>query len=85
MFGDDAVNEVKLKNYLNSDHLVVATDNDLKKNDLVKGFIERLILMQRSCSINPYQLIKASWSAEIRLVFIKRIFAYQEIVKASSA
>ena len=36
--GDDAINEIKLKNYLKAD-AVPATDNDLTQNGLVKGFI----------------------------------------------
>ena len=39
VFGDDVVNELKLKNYLCSDHLIVATENDLSAADLVQGFI----------------------------------------------
>lgn len=39
VFGDDDVNEVKLKNYLGSKHLQLATDNDLQNSSLVKGFI----------------------------------------------
>jgi len=39
VFGDDEINEVKLKNYLASDHLTVATDNDLMDANLVKGFM----------------------------------------------
>ena len=43
VFGDDSVNEVKLKNYLKSDHLTVATDNELKDDNLIKGFLGLLI------------------------------------------
>ena len=39
LVGDDAINEIKLKNYLKADHLSLATDNDLIQNGLVKGFI----------------------------------------------
>jgi len=39
LFGDDELNEVKLKNYLQSDLLKLASDEDISKNELIKGFI----------------------------------------------
>lgn len=37
--GDDSLNEIKLQNYLKADHLKIATDEQLKASELVKGFI----------------------------------------------
>lgn len=39
LLGDDELNELKLKNYLNCDHLKPATDNQIKDLGLIKGFI----------------------------------------------
>ncbi len=39
LLGDDTLNEVKLKNFLNSDHLTSATDEQMAKAGLVKGYI----------------------------------------------
>lgn len=37
--GDDSLNEVKLQNYLKAEHLKIATEEQLKSQELVKGFI----------------------------------------------
>ena len=37
--GDDSVNEIKLSNYLKCDHLAAASEEDLKKAKLWKGYI----------------------------------------------
>lgn len=37
--GDDALNEIKLQNYLRADHLKIATEDQLKSAGLVKGYI----------------------------------------------
>lgn len=47
LFGDDDLNEVKLKNYLHADHLQIATESDLAKNKLVKGYIGPIDLTTR--------------------------------------
>lgn len=39
VLGDDEVNEIKLKNFLIADELVPANEEDLRKNNLTKGFI----------------------------------------------
>jgi len=39
LLGDDEVNEVKLKNFLGSNHLAAATDEAIETLGLVKGFI----------------------------------------------
>lgn len=39
LLGDDSLNEVKLKNHLGSDHLMPATDNELEKLGVKKGYI----------------------------------------------
>ncbi len=39
VLGDDTVNEVKLQNYLKCDHLAAASEDDMKKAKLWKGFI----------------------------------------------
>lgn len=39
LLGDDQLNELKLQNYLKCDHLVPATDGELFKLNLPKGFI----------------------------------------------
>lgn len=39
VLGDDEVNEVKLKNFLAADDLVPASEEDLRKHNLIKGFI----------------------------------------------
>jgi len=39
LLGDDSLNEIKLQAYLKADHLVAATDEELKTLNLQKGFI----------------------------------------------
>ena len=39
LIGDDSINEVKLKNYLKADHLILATDNEILSLNLIKGFM----------------------------------------------
>lgn len=39
LLGDDELNELKLANFLKSDHLNPAKDSELKEMDLIKGFI----------------------------------------------
>lgn len=39
LLGDDVLNEIKLQAHLKCDHLVMATDDELRKAELVKGFI----------------------------------------------
>lgn len=39
LLGDDELNEIKLGAYLKCDHIVAATDNELKELQLEKGFI----------------------------------------------
>lgn len=39
LLGDDSLNEIKLQAYLKADHLVAATDEELKALNLQKGFI----------------------------------------------
>ena len=39
LLGDDKINEIKLKNYIGADHIVMATDNELLKLNLVKGYM----------------------------------------------
>lgn len=39
VLGDDTINEVKLSNYLHCDHLTAATEEELKKAKLWKGYI----------------------------------------------
>lgn len=46
VLGDDEVNEVKLKNYLVCDDLVPASEEDLRKNHLIKGYIGPVHLKQ---------------------------------------
>ncbi|TNE95867.1 MAG: hypothetical protein EP326_14270 [Deltaproteobacteria bacterium] len=58
LLGDDELNEIKLGAYLKSDHVMAATDNELKELQLEKGFI------------GPYSLkkeIKVVFDAEINL------------------
>lgn len=42
LLGDDSLNEIKLQAHLKCDHLVAATDDQMKKLNLVKGFISSL-------------------------------------------
>lgn len=37
--GDDSLNEIKLQNYLRADHLKIATEEQVRNSELVKGFI----------------------------------------------
>jgi len=58
VLGDDEINEVKLKNYLNADDLISANEEDLVRNGLPKGFIGPMNLKQKikmifDSSINP--------------------------------
>lgn len=39
LLGDDKINEIKLKNYVSADHLSMATDNELLKLSLIKGYM----------------------------------------------
>jgi prolyl-tRNA synthetase len=39
MLGDDSLNEIKLQAYLKADHLIAATDEEIAKLNLIKGFI----------------------------------------------
>jgi prolyl-tRNA synthetase len=39
ILGDDSLNEIKLQSFLKADHLILATDELLTKNNLQKGFI----------------------------------------------
>ncbi|MCO4792662.1 MAG: proline--tRNA ligase [Bacteriovoracaceae bacterium] len=39
LLGDDELNELKLNSYLGTDHILAATDNELKELQLEKGFI----------------------------------------------
>lgn len=39
LLGDDELNEIKLKNYLGCDHLVMANDSTLENLKLIKGYI----------------------------------------------
>lgn len=58
LLGDDELNEVKLKAYLQADHLTAATDNELKELQLEKGFI------------GPYKLkkvLKVVFDSEVNL------------------
>lgn len=47
VLGDDDVNEVKLKNYLNADDLLTASEDDLTQYNLIRGFIGPLGLQQK--------------------------------------
>ena len=58
LLGDDELNELKLKAYLQADHLMAATDNELKELQLEKGFI------------GPYKLkkeLKVVFDSEVNL------------------
>lgn len=39
LLGDDSLNELKLKNHLNADHVLPATEKEIRDLGLVKGFI----------------------------------------------
>jgi prolyl-tRNA synthetase len=39
LLGDDSLNEIKLQAYLKADHIIAATDEELKSLNLQKGFI----------------------------------------------
>ncbi len=57
LLGDDDLNEVKLKNHLGADHLMMASDETLEKLQLEKGFI------------GPYQIK----SKELNVIFDREI------------
>jgi prolyl-tRNA synthetase len=42
LLGDDSLNEIKLQVHLKCDHLIAATDEQMKKLELVKGYISSL-------------------------------------------
>lgn len=67
VLGDDEVNEVKLKNYLLADDLVPASEEDLRKMNLIKGFIGPLnlnplvpIYMDNSIALEAFYAIGAN-------------------------
>lgn len=67
LLGDDDLNEIKLQAFLKADHLVQATEEEMKKLGLVKGFIgpvgiasELVIVFDKQIDLNAAYVVGAN-------------------------
>lgn len=67
LLGDDDLNEIKLQAFLKADHLVQATEEEMKKLGLVKGFIgpvgvasELVVVFDKQIDLNAAYVVGAN-------------------------